>query len=189
MNALKNLFLTELADRYDGEKRLVRAMHKMVKATDGEHLEKLLKSHLKETIGHVKKLEKVFKSFGAKIKARKCKATIGLLKEGDELAADFKGSQAINAALISAAQKIEHCEIASYGCLHEWAKLLGNSEASVLLKGILFEEEAFNQALIALARSCCNRRAFGHHDANASAGDGLLGLPPIKVSRANEILL
>jgi hypothetical protein len=79
-------------------------------------------------------LEQVFKSIGEKPKAKKCEATVGLLEEGDEIAAEFKGSPAINAALIAAGQKVEHYEIASYGCLVEWAGLLGNQKAADLLR-------------------------------------------------------
>ena len=85
---------------------------------------------------------------------------MGLLEEGDEIAADFKGSPAINAALISAAQKVEHYEMASYGCLHEWAGLLGNEQAARLLKEILDEEKAANEALTELARSSSNAEAL-----------------------------
>jgi len=172
MNALKNLFLEELADRYDAEKRLVRAMPKMVKNATCKHLQKLIQSHFKETEGHVKKLETVFDSFDAKVTAKKCEATIGLLKEGDEIAADFKGSPAINAALISVAQKLEHYEIASYGCLREWAKLLGNKEASGLLQEILDEEKAANQSFITLARSHGNKEALGEGHLSDSDGNG-----------------
>ena len=161
MNILKHLFLDELADRYDSEKRLIRAMPKMAKAATCKELQKLIHSHLKETIQHAKKLESVFKCFGATVKTKKCHATIGLLKEGAHIADDFKHSPAMDAALISAAQKIEHYEIASYGCLHEWATLLGHKESSGILKEILAEEEAANQALIKLARSSCNAEALG----------------------------
>lgn len=110
---------------YDAEQRIVRALPKMAKAATCPDLQAAIRSHLKETQGHVTKLEKVFKAFGEKVKGKKCEATVGLLEEGDQIAADFKGSSAINAALISAAQKVEHYEIASFGCLHEWAGLLG----------------------------------------------------------------
>jgi ferritin-like metal-binding protein YciE len=195
MSALKKLFLEELADRYDSEKRLVRAMPKMAKTATGMHLQKLIRSHLKETIGHVKKLETVFKSFDAKVRAKKCEATLGLLKEGDEIAADFKGSPAINAALISAAQKIEHYEIASYGCLHEWAALLGNRQAAGQLHEILEEEKAANEALIGLARSCCNNAALGackegdSCSENKKSSDADLGLPPLKLTPARPVLM
>ena len=137
MNPLKNLFLDELADRLDAEKRLILAMPKMAKTATCKHLQKLIQTHLKETIVHAKKIEKVFKSFGEKTATKKCEATIGLLKEADEITLEYRGSPAINAALISAAQKLEHYEIASYGCLHEWAVVLGNKEAAAILKGIL----------------------------------------------------
>jgi len=159
MKILNDLFLDELADRYDAEKRLVQALPKMAKAASCAHLQRLIQSHLKETESHVKKLEKVFKSFGEKAKAKKCQATIGLLEEGDEIAADFKRSPAINAALISVAQKVEHYEIASYGCLREWAELLGNKEAVSLLQEILVEEKAVNHSLSELARFKSNDEA------------------------------
>ena len=129
MKTLKNLFFDELADMYDAERRLVKALPKMAKAATCPDLRAAIQSHLKETEGHVRKLEQVFRSFGEKAKGQTCEATVGLLEEGDEIAADFKGSPAINAGIISAAQKVEHYEMASYGCLHEWAALLGNEKA------------------------------------------------------------
>lgn len=161
MRTLKNLFLDELADRYDAEKRLILALPKMIKAATCTHLQKLVRSHLKETESHVKTLEKVFRSFDEKPRTKKCEATIGLLKEGDEVASDSKGWPVLNAALISVAQKIEHYEIASYACLREWATLLGNKAAAGLLKEILVEEKAANQALIELARTRSNNEALG----------------------------
>ena len=119
MKTLKVLFLDELADMYDAERRIVKALPKLAKAATCSDLKKAVLAHLKETEGHVIKLEQVFQSFGEKAKGKTCEATVGLLKEGDEIAGDFKGSPAINAALISAAQKVEHYEMASYGCLHE----------------------------------------------------------------------
>ena len=160
MKTLKDLFLDEVADMYDAEQRIVRALPKMAKATTCPDLQKAILSHLKETEGHVTKLEKVFKAFGQKAKGKKCEATVGLLEEGEEIAADFKGSPAINAALISAAQKVEHYEMASYGCLHEWAGLLGNDQAARLLTEILDEEKAANEALTELARSRSNAEAL-----------------------------
>lgn len=164
MKTLEDLFLDELADMYDAEQRLVRALPKMAKAATSPALQAAIRSHLKETEGHVTKLEKVFKACGEKPKGKKCEATVGLLEEGDEIAADFKGSPAINAALISAAQKVEHYEIASYGCLHEWAGLLGNETAAALLLTILDEEKAANESLTDLARAGNNQDALGESD-------------------------
>ena len=159
MKTLQDLFLDELADMYDAEQRIVRALPKMVKAATCTRLQAALKNHLQETEGHVTKLEKVFKLIGEKAKGKKCEATVGLLKEGDEIAADFKGSPAINAALISAGQKVEHYEIASYGCLHEWAGVLGHEEAAGLLKKILDEEKAADETLTELAQTENNEKA------------------------------
>ncbi len=164
MKTLKDLFLNELADMYDAERRIVKALPKMARAATCEVLKGAFQSHLKETEGHVKKLEQVFQSFDMKAKGQTCEATVGLLEEGDEIAAEFKGSPAINAALISAAQKIEHYEMASYGCLHEWAGLLGNREVAGLLKQILEEEADANESLTKLARASSNEEAMGESD-------------------------
>ena len=166
MKTLKDLFMDELADMYDAEHRIVKALPKMAKAATCDDLKAAIQSHLKETEGHVKKLEQVFQSFDEKAKGKTCEATVGLLEEGDEIAAEFKGSPAINAALISAAQKVEHYEMASYGCLHEWAGLLGNPKAAGLLEEILEEEKAANEALNELAHSSLNEEALGESDGN-----------------------
>ena len=168
MKTLKNLFMDELADMYDAEHRIVKALPKMAKAATCPDLKAAIQSHLKETQGHVKQLEEVFQSFGVKARGKKCEATVGLLEEGDEIAADFKGSPAINAALISAAQKVEHYEMASYGCLHEWAGLLGNEKAAGLLQEILDEEKAANEKLTELARAGNNEEALGETDSEDS---------------------
>lgn len=168
MKTLKDLFLDELADMYDAEKRIAKALPKMAKAATGADLKGAILSHLKETEGHVTKLEQVFQSFEEKAKGKTCEGTVGLLEEGDEIAAEFKGSPAINAALISAAQKIEHYEMASYGCLQEWAGLLGNTEAADLLETILGEEGAANEKLTELARAGSNQEALGESDKDDS---------------------
>lgn len=157
---LKDLFLDELADMYDAEKRIVKALPKMAKAATCPDLKAAIEKHLKETQGHVTKLEQVFQSCDVKVKGKTCEATKGLLEEGDEIAADFKGSPAINAALISAAQKVEHYEMSSYGCLHEWAGLLGNNKGARLLEEILDEEKAANQGLTELALGKNNQEAM-----------------------------
>ena len=160
MKTLKDLFLAELKDMYDAEHRIIKALPKLAKAATCEKLKTSFLVHLEETRGQVTKLKKVFQTFGETAKAKKCKATVGLLKEGDEIAAENKGEPTINAALISAGQKVEHYEIASYGCLHEWAGLLGNSEAASLIEEILDEEKAANKKLTELARAGSNEEAL-----------------------------
>jgi ferritin-like metal-binding protein YciE len=183
MKILKDLFLDELADMYDAERRIVKALPKLAKAATRPDLKAAIQSHLKETEGHVTKLEQVFQSFDEKAKGKTCEATVGLLEEGDEIAAEFRGSPAINAALISAAQKVEHYEIASYGCLHEWAELLGNTEAAGLLEKILGEEKTANNKLTELARASSNEEALGESSAEHTEKD-YAGKGPAKQRRA-----
>src|ERR1017187_298795 len=169
MKTLKELFLDELADMYDAERRTVKALPKLAKAATCEKLKAAILAHLKETEGHLTKLEQVFQSFEQKAKGLTCKATVGLLEEGAEIAAEFKGSPAINAALISAAQKVEHHEIAAYGALHEWAELLGNSNAAGLLEEILGEEKAANATLTKLALDGSDKEALGECGCNKNS--------------------
>ncbi|HUD48034.1 MAG TPA: ferritin-like domain-containing protein [Candidatus Baltobacteraceae bacterium] len=171
MKTLKDLFLDELADMYDAERRIVKALPKLAKAATCDKLREALLTHLKETEGHVTKVEQVFQCFDEKVRGKTCEATVGLLKEGDEIVADFKGSPAINAALISAGQKVEHYETASYGCLHEWAGVLGNEEAASILEVILGEEKAANETLTELARSGSNEEALGESGDESSEDD------------------
>jgi ferritin-like metal-binding protein YciE len=174
MKTLKILFLEELKDIYDAEHRLIKALPKLANAATFPDLKAAFLAHLEETKGHVTKLKKVFLSFGEVAKAKKCEATVGLLKEGDEIAAENKGEPTINAALISAGQKVEHYEIASYGCLHEWAGLLGNKAAANLIEEILDEEKAANKKLMELARARSNNEALcgcGKNESEDGAAD------------------
>jgi ferritin-like metal-binding protein YciE len=157
---LRDLFLDELADMYDAEHRISKALPKLAKAATSEELKTAFLTHLEETKGQITKLEQVFAAFDEKAKGKKCKATVGLLEEGDEIASDNKGEPTINAALISAGQKVEHYEIASYGCLHEWAQLLGNSKAVDLIEEILDQEKNADKKLGGLAAKL-NQEALG----------------------------
>lgn len=161
MKLLKELFLEELASIFDAERQVVKALPKMAKAATSPLLKSALLAHLKETEGHVLKVERVFQCFQEKAKGTTCKVTEQLLAGGGAFATDFKGSPAINAALISAAQQVEHHEMAAYGSLHEWAGLLGNQEAASLLEEILGEEKAANETLVQLALGGSNHEALG----------------------------
>jgi ferritin-like metal-binding protein YciE len=154
------LFFNELSDIYDAERRIAKALPKMAKAATSAPLKKAFELHLEQTEGHIVKVGQVFECFDRKAKGKTCEATVGLLKEGEEMVASFEGSPAINAALIAAAQKVEHYEMATYGCLHEWAKLLGNKKAASLLQEILDEEGETNKSLTALARTSSNEDAM-----------------------------
>jgi ferritin-like metal-binding protein YciE len=192
MKTLKDLFLNEVGDMYDAERRIVKALPKLVKAATCEKLKAALQAHLKETEGHVTKLEQVFQSLDQKAKGKTCKTTVALLEEGADIVTEFKGSPALNAALISTAQKVEHHEIASYGALHEWAELLGNSNAADLLEEILGEEKAANATLTKLALNDSDKKALGecgcHNDSEKECSDkqpanGRRGIQPAGMNR------
>lgn len=147
MKTLKNLFLQELTDMYDSEQRIVEALPDLIEATTSPELKSALEAHLQETEGHVEKLTRVFETIGEKPKATKCPAMVGILDEGDDLVSKNKKSPALNAAIICAGQKVEHYEIATYGCLRNWAEALGNQAAADIISDILNEEKAADRTL------------------------------------------
>jgi ferritin-like metal-binding protein YciE len=159
MKTLEDLFLDSLADMYYAEQQLTKALPKMASAATHEHLRTAFETHLTETEGHVTKVEAVFEAFGKKPKSKKCPAILGIIKEADEIASENKKSPTLNAALIFAGQKAEHYEIASYGGLRDWAKLLGNEDAADILEEILDEEKAADSKLSELADGDCNESA------------------------------
>lgn len=171
-NPLEALFLDELADIYFAENQLVKALPKMAKAARHADLRHAYESHLEQTEGHVQKLKEVFGAFGTPVKSKKCEAILGLLKEANELAAENKGKVTLDAALISAAQKVEHYEIASYGSLREWAAVLGNGPAADLIEEILDEEKKADETLTELARAHCNLEAAEENGAAVVASPG-----------------
>jgi ferritin-like metal-binding protein YciE len=159
MKMLEDLFLDSLADMYYAENQLIKALPKMAKAATHEDLREAFETHLKETEGHVQKLAAVFEAFGKSPESKKCPAILGIIEEAEEMASQNKKSPTINAALILAGQKAEHYEIASYGGLRDWAKLLGNEDAADVLDGILDEEKAADAKLNELAEEGCNESA------------------------------
>lgn len=159
MKTLEDLFLDSLADMYYAENQLTKALPKMAKAATQEDLRAAFDAHLTETKGHVRKLEIVFENFGKTPKSKKCPAILGIIKEANEISSENKKSPTINAALIFAGQKAEHYEIASYGALRDWAKLLGNEDSANLLDEILDQEKAADAKLTELAEDHCNASA------------------------------
>ncbi|MGZ8392795.1 MAG: YciE/YciF ferroxidase family protein, partial [Gemmatimonadales bacterium] len=142
LNSLEKLFLEELKDVYNAEKQILKALPKMAKAAESPELEKAFTQHLKETQGQVQRLERIFKELGQAARGKKCKGMEGLLEEGKEVLEEDGEPAVIDAALIASAQRVEHYEIAAYGCLRTYANLLGYSEAERLLSQNLQEEEA-----------------------------------------------
>ena len=152
MSTLRETFLDELADVYDAEKQILKALPKMVKAAEHEELKHGFQQHLEQTEEHVSRLERVFEDMGSKARAKKCKAMQGILQEGEERIKEKAG----DAALICAAQKVEHYEIAAYGSLNSWAKLLEEADAADLLEETLDEEKSTDEKLTQVAESAIN---------------------------------
>jgi ferritin-like metal-binding protein YciE len=156
---LNDLFLHTLQDIYFAEKQILKAIPKMVKATDSGTLATALRGHLEETGEQVTRLETVFEMLGEKPKATKCPAIEGILKEADELMSEIKDPDTRDAAMIAAAQAVEHYEITRYGTLVSWAELLGHKEAATLLGKTLKEEYGADQKLTKLAEGRLNKEA------------------------------
>lgn len=149
---LKELYVEELKDLYNAENQLVKALPKMAKAASSEELRQGFEEHLEQTRGHVERLEKIFESLDDSPKGKKCMGMEGLVKEGSEvMEEDFEGSL-MDAALIGAAQRVEHYEIAAYGTVSEFAKLLGENEHVSLLEETLQEEKETDEKLTELAK-------------------------------------
>jgi ferritin-like metal-binding protein YciE len=148
-----------LKDVYDAEKQLVKALPKMAKASTSEKLQAGFEEHLRQTEGHVERLETIFKSLGVAAKGTKCAAMKGLVEEGSEMISEHAEDAVKDAGLIMAAQKVEHYEIATYGTLVTFAELLGQSEARELLEQTLQEEKETDEKLTDLAESEINVEA------------------------------
>lgn len=152
MSTLRETFLEELSDIYDAENQLVKALPKMARAAKNADLKAGFEKHLKETQEHVNRLEQVFDAFDEKVSGKKCKAMQGLVAEGEELIEEDAG----DVALICAAQKVEHYEIAAYGSLKAWAEVLKQKSAAELLDETLEEERATDEKLTEVAVEAVN---------------------------------
>lgn len=159
-SALKELFVDELKDIYWAEKHLSKALTKLAKAATSDELRSALETHKEETDNQVTRLEEVFKIVDEKASAKKCDAMEGLIEESESIVSDTEdGSMTRDVGIISAAQKSEHYEIASYGTLRTLANTLGYSEAAELLDQTLAEEKKTDELLTQLAESLINASA------------------------------
>jgi ferritin-like metal-binding protein YciE len=151
LSSLEDLFVEELKDLYSAETQLTKALPKMAKAATSKELKAGFEKHLKQTEGHVNRLEKIFDELGVSPKGKKCKAMEGLIEEGAELIEEDADEDVKDAALIAAAQRVEHYEIAGYGCVRTYATLMGNDKVAKLLQQTLNEEGDTDKALTKLA--------------------------------------
>ena len=166
LDNLQSLFENELKDVYNAEKQLVDALPRIAKAASSPELADAITSHLEETKGHVQRLEQIMRSLDMPTRGKKCKGMEGLLAEGKEILEEDGEDTVKDAGIISAAQRVEHYEMAAYGCLKSYAEILGHTDAARLLDQTLQEEEAADEKLSQLAEGGINQAA-----ATASASE------------------
>jgi len=158
-NPLHKAMLDELADLQNAEEQLVTALPQMIELAQSEDLRSAIQNHLQETEQHVQRLQEVATSLGDSFEKKTCEAMRGLLTEATRLAEEFEGSPALDAVLISAAQKVEHYEIASYGTVCAWARQMGHDEVVELLEQTLEEEKTADDKLTEIAETLANATA------------------------------
>jgi ferritin-like metal-binding protein YciE len=156
---MNDLFLHTLGDIYYAEQQIVKALPEMVKKATDPQLKQGFQTHLRESETHVKRLEQVFQKLDVKAKGVNCPAIDGILKEANEVAGEVDDKSVLDAALIAAAQAVEHYEMTRYGTLIAWAKRLGRQDVASVLEQTLSEERATDQKLTAVAESQVNRKA------------------------------
>lgn len=159
MNDLQDLLVEQLQDLYNAEGQLVKALPKMAKTASHPELKQAFEAHLQETQGHVSRLEKVFESLGEKAKGKTCHAMKGLVEEGKEAIDEDMEPEVKDAALIAAAQRIEHYEMAGYGTVRTYAEILGKKDVAKELQMILEQEGQADKKLTKLAESVINLEA------------------------------
>ena len=156
---LEKLFHDTLKDIYFAEKKILTALPKMAKAAQSDELRAAFEKHRVETEGQVDRLEQVFAMIDAKPQGKTCAAIIGIVEEGQEVIEEYKGSPALDAGMLAAAQAVEHYEISRYGTLRTWAEQMGLPKAASLLEKTLEEEKATDIALTELAKAAVNQEA------------------------------
>jgi ferritin-like metal-binding protein YciE len=153
IESLNDLFIEQLRDLYDAENQLVKALPKMAEGANSDELREGIEEHLEQTKGHVERIEQIFENLGEKAKAKKCKGMEGVIKEGSEALDEDMDPDVKDAAIIAAAQRVEHYEIAGYGTARTFANLLGEREAASLLEQTLQEEKETDAKLTELAEA------------------------------------
>ena len=159
IESLRDLYVEQLHDLYSAETQLVEALPKMAKAASTPQLQNAFQEHLTQTKTHVQRIEQIFQKLGTKPKDQTCKGMEGLIKEGSEMIKMKGEPAAIDAGLIAAAQRVEHYEIAGYGCVHTYAQQLGEQQDAQLLQQTLNEEGQTDKKLTQLAEQLINLEA------------------------------
>jgi ferritin-like metal-binding protein YciE len=164
---LRDLWIDELKDIYHAENQILKALPKMAKAAVDEKLRSAFKEHLEQTRGHVKRLDKLFKLIKMPAKGRQCKGMEGIIAEGKEMLEMNLPKPVGDAALIAAAQRVEHYEIAAYGTARTYAEVLGETDAAELLEATLKEEKKTDEALTGIAEQVNAKAVEGDQDRDA----------------------
>ena len=159
MQTMKDLFLHSMQDIYYAEHQIEKALPEMVEKASDTELKKGFRTHLKQTKGQIKRLDQAFKKLRVTPQGTKCPAIDGIIDEAQEIAGEIADKMVLNAALIAAAQAVEHYEITRYGTLIAWAKQLGRNDCASVLQKNLDEEKATDQKLTAMAEKSVNRKA------------------------------
>jgi len=159
IDSLRKLYVEELKDLYSAEKQILQALPKMAKKATDAKLKQGFEQHLRQTEGHVERLDRIFDALGKAGRGKKCKAMEGLLEEGKEVMQEDMEPEVMDAALIAAAQRVEHYEMAGYGTCRTWAQVLGEEMHAKLLQQTLDEERETDQKLTQLAESTINVEA------------------------------
>jgi ferritin-like metal-binding protein YciE len=181
---LKHLYVEQLKDLYSAENQLVKALPKMAKASTSTELRGGFEKHLAQTKEHVVRLEEIFKALGESPKGKKCRGMQGLIKEGGELIEQDPAPEELDAGLISAAQHVEHYEIAGYGCVSTYAKLLGDERAASLLRQTLVDEKDTDEKLSQLAGSINLEAADSEESDGGSSQSRKTAVMKAKAARA-----
>lgn len=159
IESLKDLYLHTLKDIYFAENAILKALPKMIEKASADDLKTALESHRKETEGQVQRLQQVFQSIGEQASGEECPAIEGIIEEADELLGEISDAETRDAAIIAAAQAVEHYEITRYGTLASWSQLLGYNDAKTLLGQTLDEEKSADEKLTRIGEERLNRRA------------------------------
>lgn len=185
-DSLKALYIDELRDLYSAETQLVKALPKMAKAAGNEQLREAFEDHLRETTEHVSRLEQIFEQLGEKASGKKCMGMEGLVKEGAETMKEDYGDNVMDAAIIGAAQRVEHYEMAGYGTVRSFAELLGEKEHVTLLEQTLEEEKAADEKLSELAEEINSQAAEGGTDVEDEDEDSSTSRPAKTASKSRK---
>jgi ferritin-like metal-binding protein YciE len=186
-NSLRELYVDELKDLYDAENQIIKALPKMRDTASSEDLQSALSEHLEVTRQQAKRIEQIFQNMGEKLKAEKCKGIEGVIKEGSDIIAEDMDENVKDAAIISAAQRVEHYEMAGYGTVRTWANLLGEDEAEELLQQTLDEEKEADRKLNELAERINLQAEAGSEQEEEEAPSGKSRQPKKAASRSRRV--